>query len=138
MELTELLNAGGIAGLIGNALNSLCSFVFARLRTVENKAAKLTIEQHLLMLLIHLAVGVGLGFIFWLSWGFTAIVGVTWWQRGTLFALMTWTLCCVPLVSAQLLTLRVRGSITAIIALQWLTTFMFAGLACAWSWENGW
>ena len=134
MELTELLNAGGIAGLIGNAINSLWSIVFTRLQAKE--ANKRSGEQHIAMLVAHLVVGIGLGFIFWLSWGFTAIVGVPWWQRGIIFALATWMLCCLPLISTQLLSVRVPRSVTAAVATQWLITFMLAGLACAWSWGH--
>ena len=141
MELTELLNAGGIAGVIGNAINSLVAIAFAgvftRLRSVANQSAiKLTVEQHLLALLAHLAVGLGLGFIFWLSWGFTALVGVTWWQRGLIFGLALWALCVVPLISAQRWNLRERSATIAIVAAQWLTTFGLAGLACAWRWAH--
>jgi hypothetical protein len=135
LELTELLNAGGIAGLIGNALNGVCGVLFARLRPI-NAVSRQSLEQRIAMLVAHLAVGVALGFVYWLSWGFTAIVGVAWWQRGIIFALATWTLCCVPLVSAQLLTLRIPRSVTATIATQWLTTFVLAGLACAWHWGH--
>lgn len=134
MELTELLNAGGIAGLIGNAITTLCSFIFARLRTKET--SNHSGEQRAGMLVAHLVVGIGLGFIFWLSWGFTAIVGVPWWQRGIIFALATWMLCCLPLISTQLLAVRVPRSVTATVAAQWLLTFMLAGLACAWSWGH--
>jgi hypothetical protein len=134
VELTELLNAGGIAGLIGNALNSLWSIVFTRLATTE--ATKRSGEKYVAMLIAHLVVGIALGFIFWLSWGFTAIVGVPWWQRGIIFAFATWLLCCLPLISTQLISVRVQRSVTATIAVQWLVTFVLAGLACAWSWGH--
>lgn len=136
MELTQLLNAGGIAGLIGHAITALWAMAYAWLRPAGD-LPKPTGEQHLLMLLVHLLTGIGLGFVFWVSWGFTAIVGVSWWQRGVIFALATWALACIPLVSANLLTLRVRGAATAMIALQWLATFVLVGLACAWTWGSG-
>ena len=134
MELTELLNAGGVAGLVGNALNAMWAIVFAHLR--PESTSKRTGEQHVALLIAHLAVGIGLGFIFWLSWGFTAVVGVTWWQRGIIFALATWLLFFIPLASTQLQTVNVPRATTVAIATQWLITFVLAGLACAWSWGH--
>jgi hypothetical protein len=136
VEFSELLNAGGIAGLVGSAITSLWTVAYAQLRPGSN-VPKSTAEQHLALLIAHLITGVGLGFVFWVSWGFTAIVGVPWWQRGVIFAVATWALFFIPLISTLLLALRVRASVTATIALQWLTTFMLAGLACAWTWGSG-
>jgi hypothetical protein len=134
VELTQLLNAGAIAGLISNAIASLGAMVYAQLR--PSSETQRTTERQLLLLLAHLSVGACLGFIFWLSWGFTALVGITWWQRGAVFALLTWALCCVPLVSAHVSLRERQGSTTALLALQWLTTFVFAGLSCAWTWAH--
>jgi hypothetical protein len=136
VEFTELLNAGGIAGLVSSAITSLWTMAYAQLRP-SGDLPKPSSARHLAMVFAHFVMGITLGFIFWVSWGFTAIVGVTWWQRGVIFALATWALFCIPLVSAQVLALRVRASITAMIALQWLATFMLAGLACAWTWGSG-
>jgi hypothetical protein len=136
VEFTELLNAGGIAGLVSSAIMSLWTLAYVQLRSAGNPR-KPTVEQHLALLVAHLATGITLGFVFWVSWGFTAIVGVVWWQRGMIFALATWALFCIPLVGAQILTLRARASVVAMVALQWLTTFILAGLACAWTWGGG-
>jgi hypothetical protein len=135
VELTELLNAGGIAGLVSNALSAIWVILFAHLRP-QSATSNRSGEQHIAMLIAHLVVGISLGFIFWLSWGFTAIVGITWWQRGIVFAFATWTLCLVPLASTQLHTVRVPRNVTVTVATQWLLTFVLAGLACAWSWGH--
>ena len=136
MELTELLNAGGIAGLVSSAITSLWAMAYALLWPASD-VPKPTAERHLALLLAHFLTGIGLGFVFWVSWGFTAIVGVGWWQRGLIFALTTWTMCCIPLISAQILVLRQRAAVTAMLALQWLVNFLLVGFACAWTWGSG-
>jgi len=143
MELTELLNAGGVAGLVSSAISSVLIFLFAHRQAAKNSTAEnlntehpLIREQRILMLFAHLALGVALGFVFWISWGFTALVGVAWWQRGIVFALLTYLICAVPLIGALRSTLRTRASLSAAIASQWFLTFLLAGLACAWSWGH--
>jgi hypothetical protein len=136
VEFTQLLNAGGIAGLVSSAIAALWTLAYGVLRPAGD-SPKPTAEQHLALLLAHLVTGVVLGFIFWVSWGFTAIVGIAWWQRGLIFGLATWALCCIPLVSSQILAARARPAATVMIALQWLVTFVLASLACAWTWGSG-
>jgi hypothetical protein len=134
MELSALLNAGAIAAIAANAFNSMILLIAARVRGAANYPSA---QHQLLSLLLHLATGIGLGLIFWLSWGFTALVALFWWQRGVAFALIVWGMVFIP--SLLQMTLARQSSWRAAVssALQWLTTITAVGLACAWSWQNG-
>jgi hypothetical protein len=134
MELSDLLNAGAIAAIVANALNSLLSIVLLRIRGGQSYP---TAQDHLLTMLLHLCAGVGLGLVFWLSWGFTALVAITWWQRGLAFALLLWATLCVPFVIHVTMSQRARIDVALGVTLQWLTTLVLVGLACSWSWSQG-
>jgi hypothetical protein len=134
MELSALLNAGAIAAIIANAFNSLILLIAARLRTPQSLPSA---QDQLLMLLLNLMAGIGLGLLFWLSWGLTAIVAVPWWQRGAVFALIVWGVLCVPSLIQVALMRETRWRAVLSTAAQWLTTCATVGLACAWSWQNG-
>jgi|SRR5690349_1012685 len=134
MELSALLNAGAIAAIAANAFNSMILLIAAR---VSGATHYPSVQDQLLLLLLHLATGVGLGLIFFLSWGFTAVVAVTWWQRGIVFALIVWSVACIPSLTQMALTRQSSWRASASSAMQWLTTITAVGLACAWSWQNG-
>jgi hypothetical protein len=134
MELSALLNAGAIAAIAANAFNSMILHIAARVRGAANYPSA---QDQLLLLLLHLATGIGLGLIFWLSWGFTAIIAVPWWQRGIAFALIVWSVACIPTLMQLAMARESSWRATASSALQWLTTITAVGLACAWSWQNG-
>jgi hypothetical protein len=134
MELTALLNAGAIAAIAANAFNSMILLVAARARGLRDLPSA---QEQLSLLLLHLVAGVGLGLMFWLSWGFTAIVAVSWWQRGLAFALIVWSAVCVPNLLQTALTRQASWRAAMSTVAQWLVTLIAVGLACAWSWQRG-
>jgi len=133
MELSALLNAGGIAAIAANALNSMILLIAARLRGATSYPSA---QEQLFTLLLHLAAGIGMGLMFWLSWGFTAIVAVPWWQRGMAFALVVWGVMCIPTLIQIASTRTTTWSTVLSSALQWLISAGAVGLACAWSWQR--
>jgi len=133
MELSALLNAGGIAAIAANAFNGMILLIAARLRGATSYP---TAQEQLFSLLLHLAAGVGLGLMFWLSWGFTAIVAVPWWQRGIAFAMVVWTVVCIPTLIQIAAARAAQWSALLSTALQWLVSIAAVGLACAWSWQR--
>lgn len=137
MELTDLLNAGAIAGLLAGIFNSVLAPVFAPLRRAHPTLWFTPAGQtSLLTLLLYLLVGVGLALLFWLSWGLAALVGVPWWYRGLAFALAIWVGICLPFVSSMLLTQRWHWSAALVILIEWLNLLVAVGLACAWRWAE--
>jgi hypothetical protein len=84
---------------------------------------------------LHAIAGAGLGMLFWLSWGLVAVVNVSWWERGLIFGLCTWSML-VP----ALLIARVEGRYSSAALLGMLTqmfsTCTLAGIACGWAWAK--
>jgi hypothetical protein len=134
MELHYLLFVAAAASVSAGLVNSL----FAPLRGKSPSEWRAqTFAAQLATIGIHLCAGLGLGLLFWLSWGLTAVVGVPWWLRGLIFALVIWCVCFLPLLAKQLMTLRMHWSVAIAIAMEWLVTLSIVGLACAWSWAKG-
>lgn len=137
MELIQILNAGAVAGLAAGGMIGLFSLIFIHPRiNADSPWRPLTGQRHVLMLLLHLLAGLGLGLLFWLSWGLTAIVGVTWWQRGLAFAMITWAVACAPFCLSAPLMQRWPWRAALGLLGEWLCTFLLVGLACAWSWAK--
>jgi hypothetical protein len=134
MELSYLLYAGSLAGLIsilGHAVAmSLLDLVGRGNATI--RALQVQVAEAFL----HMGYGIVLGFVFWLSWGLTAIVQVDWWVRGMTFGGLA-TLACAPVMLNVLLSTRTPTHVLAIIAARWLTSSFAVGLSCAWMWDRG-
>ncbi len=137
MELTLILIYGAIAGLTAGTLNSIVAPFFLMRREVVPPWRTQSIVVQLASFGVHGFAGVALAFLFWLSWGLTAIVGVTWWERGLTFALLAWAALGLPLLANQVLYARMTWSLVAKSAWDWLSTCLLVGMACAWCWGNG-
>ena len=139
MERSYLLLLGALSGLVSVLLHAVLWSVVdmvrpAASRNPETRAvmAKLDLPD----ILLHVMWGIGLGLLFWLSWGLAAVVSVPWWQRGLMFGGLAWAFMGLPAIVSLV---RARGATAGsmtVIALQWATTCVIAGLACAWSWER--
>lgn len=137
MELAYHLFAGATAAVLAGLFNTVAAPLVARLqRRSQGEWRAPTLLSQFTALFIYLLIGTGLGLLFWLSWGLTAIVGVPWWVRGSGFALILWVVCCLPLLTLQLLALRTHWSTAAIFAIEWLVILVAVGLACAWNWAK--
>lgn len=142
MERSYLLLLGALSGLVSVLFHVVLWSLIELLRPAGG-AAPVNVETRAAMsrldvpdILLHVAAGIGLGLMFWLSWGLAAVVSVPWWARGLMFGALAWTVMGLPaIVSLARARGGTRGTI-GVIALQWATTCLIAGLACAWSWER--
>ncbi|HTE41402.1 MAG TPA: hypothetical protein VK629_11255 [Steroidobacteraceae bacterium] len=143
MELRAILLAGVLASFVASALNSFLWIpLFQSLsRKAGPPAATLwrpfEARLHLVSLFAHVVAGVSLGFLFWVSWGLTAIVSVPWWQRGSAFGLITWFGIAGPLLLSQIASARVSGPFLLKSAIEWLSACTLIGLWCAYQWGGG-
>jgi len=137
MERSYLLLTGSLSGLVSilaqAVLWSLAEAAFPRLQAENAASRQLDVPD----ILVHMAAGVGLGLLFWLSWGLTAIVDVSWWQRGLIFGGLTWAVLIAPSVISVARAMQIAAVPATVLAMRWATTCVIAGLACAWSWERG-
>jgi hypothetical protein len=142
MERSYLLLLGALSGLVSVLLHVVLWSLIELARPARG-AAPINVETRAAMsrldipdILLHVLAGIGLGLMFWLSWGLAAVVSVPWWMRGLVFGGLAWTVLGLPaMISITRARSGARGA-TGVIALQWATTCLIAGLACAWSWER--
>jgi hypothetical protein len=136
MERSYLLLTGALSGLVSLLAHaviwSLAEMIRPQLRSVQTPYRQLDVPD----ILLHLIAGTGLGLLFWLSWGLTAIVSVPWWMRGLAFAGLTWIALALPASLSVARARQVTLSSVAVIATRWATTCLIAGLACSWGWDR--
>jgi len=134
MELSYLLLIGSLSGLASVLLHAVLASLLDTMRRVpvEHEHPQLELSDALL----HMLCGSGLGLLFWLSWGLAAIVAVPWWLRGAAFAGLSGFTLALPAILDIAWTRGLTRAVTLTIASRWATTFLVAGLACAWSWER--
>jgi hypothetical protein len=137
MERSYLLLTGALSGMVSllahAVLWSLAEMVRPQLRTAHASFRQLDVPD----ILLHLLAGTGLGLLFWLSWGLTAIVNVPWWARGLAFAVLTWTAMALPAALSMARAAPIPLASVLVIATRWATTCLIAGLACSWGWAKG-
>ena len=137
MERSYLLLIGGLSGVVSllahSVVWSIAETLQPRLRVAHIADRHLDVPD----ILLHLFAGLGLGALFWISWGLAALVDVTWWQRGLIFGGLASVMLVTPALIAMARAQQSRSAITWLIASRWLTTCAIAGLACAWSWQKG-
>ncbi|MGE0114587.1 MAG: hypothetical protein AB7T07_06850 [Steroidobacteraceae bacterium] len=131
-----LLIASGMAGGLGASL--ILRFVWAtaasRGQTGQWRASNALNE--LLYVGSHAVIGGGIGLLFWLSWGFTALARFSWWQQGMAFGLANALVFgVVPLLIVRSL-LRCSNLIYWLLTSEILLTCITAGLASSWSWQK--
>jgi hypothetical protein len=138
MELSYLLLLGSLSGLVSVLAHAVLASLFDMVRR-RPAALPVHAEHSQLQLtdaLLHMLCGTGLGLLFWLSWGLAAIVAVPWWVRGVTFAGLGAMTLALPAILDIAWTRGLTQRMTLLIASRWATTFLVAGLACAWSWER--
>lgn len=135
MERSYLLLTGSLGGLISILTQVVVWSIVAAWvpRARESQLAQLD----LLEILLHMLAGVGLGLLFWLSWGLTAIVDVSWGWRGLAFGGLIWLALAVPAVASVTATRQLGMQTLVAFAARWLITCVIVGLACAWNWQRG-
>jgi hypothetical protein len=135
MELSYLLLIGSLSGLVSVLVHAVLG---SALDTMRRRAPQDHAHPQLQLsdALLHMLCGTGLGLLFWLSWGLAAIVAVPWWVRGATFAGLGAFTLALPAILDIAWTRGLTHRVTLAIASRWATTFLVAGLACAWSWER--
>jgi len=135
MERSYLLLTGSLGGLISILAQVVFWSIVATLvpRARASQLAQLEVPE----VLLHMMAGIGLGLLFWLSWGLTAIVEVPWEWRGLAFGGLTWLALVTPAIASVALARQLSMPIFVATATRWLATCMIVGLACAWNWQRG-
>lgn len=131
-----LLIASGMAG--GLAACLLLRFGWAALASQRRATLwrPASAINELLYVASHAAIGAGVGLLFWLSWGFTALAGLTWWQQGLCFGLLNAAVFgALPLVIVRSL-LRCEVMLYGVLLSELVLTCTLAGLATSWSWHK--
>lgn len=130
------LIASGMAG--GMAACLVLRFVWAAVAGQTPPALWRTSSSmnELIYVSTHAAIGAGVGLLFWLSWGFTAMSDWSWWQQGLSFGLLNALVFGVlPLLIVGSL-LRCASTIYWLLVSEILLTCAAAGLASSWSWQE--
>jgi hypothetical protein len=133
MELSYLLLTGSLSGLVSILGHAVFWSATELLRPpLRDTYADLPVFE----VVLHMLCGIGLGLMFWLSWGFAAIVDVPWWSRGLCFGGLCTVVLVLPPTISTLMARRLEAGVTAAIAARWTTTCLITGMACAWSWAR--
>jgi hypothetical protein len=136
MELSYLMLTGSLSGLISILAHSVVWSGVEMLRGASAEPAPPRSAVAVSEALLHMLCGIGLGSLFWLSWGLAAVVDVVWWVRGLAFAALCWAALAAPLLLDLAFARRLTNRAALLIAARWATTCAVAGVACAWSWER--
>ncbi len=138
MELTYQLLAGAIGGLASVLLLGLAAPLTLRVRSLTPGVWRQTnAAWQIAQGATQVMAGIGLGFLFWLSWGLTAIVNVPWWQRGALFGAVAWAVLGLPVMIATSISLQTGWRAGLVTVIEWLCTALCAGIVCGWVWTRG-
>lgn len=136
MERSYLLLLGSLSGLVSVLLHavvwSLLDALYPKAAAERAGAARLDLPD----IVLHAVSGTGLGLVFWLSWGLAAMVDVRWWLRGASFGALAWLFVALPAIISLARAKSGAPGATVAVALQWATTCLITGLACAWSWQR--
>lgn len=131
-----MLIAAGMAGGLSACL--ILRFVWASVAAQAGHSLwrSSNAMNELLYVGSHALIGGGIGMLFWLSWGFTALAGLAWWQQGLLFGLGN------ALIFGILPLLVLRSVLHCAPTIYWLLLIEIAGtcaaaaLAASWSWRQ--
>lgn len=134
MELTQLLLTGSLTGLISVLAHSALWSAVGMWRSKGRLIAHA--EPPISEAVLHMAAGIALAFLFWLSWGLAAVTDGRWWVRGISFGGLCWLALALPTISSLVLGRAIEWRAGALIASRWATTALGVGLACAWSWHR--
>jgi hypothetical protein len=133
MELSYLLLTGSLSGLLSILGHSV---FWSAVELVRPPTHHTYANLPVLEVVLHMLCGVGLGLLFWLSWGLAALVDVSWWQRGLSFGGLCIVVLVLPLTINTAASSQLPRGYIVTTASRWVTTCLVAGLACAWSWAR--
>ena len=101
MALMLLLLYGSMGGLASVLLSAFLRPLLPSTLRPDVIADRLT-WRDLVEVASHLGAGAGVAALYWLSWGFAALVSLPWWQRGLVFGLACWFALAVPVLLGSL------------------------------------
>lgn len=133
MALTLLLLYGSMGGLAGVLASAVLRPLL--LHADSATANKLSFREFV-EVATHLMAGAGIAALYWLSWGFAALVAIPWWQRGLAFGAVCWLALAIPVLLGAATHSRLSRARITTLALEWACTCLFAGLACARAWAT--
>jgi len=134
VAFTLLLVYGSMGGLAGVLVNAVLRPLLPA-HSAEAHDGKLS-WRDAVEVGAHLAGGAGIAALYWLSWGFAALVAIPWWGRGLAFGAACWTALVLPVLAAGTTQFRVTPARLGVIAFEWGCTCLFAALACARIWAT--
>jgi len=133
MELVPLLLTGSLSGLVSVLGHSV---FWSGIELLARPQRETYADLPVLEVILHMLTGIGLGLLFWLSWGLAAIVDVAWWLRGLSFGGLCVLGLVLPLTVSTLLVQPQAWRPVAARTARWITTCLIVGLACGWSWAR--
>jgi|OpeIllAssembly_1097287.scaffolds.fasta_scaffold960926_2 hypothetical protein len=138
VELFMILLAGFAGGLVGTLWSGIVTGpVLAQ--APQLRPAGWAPESASRLLAGALLYGIGgavAGFLFWLSWGLTALVATPWPLVGLLYGALLWSIAVLPAVGVGGLRLRQPRALLALLALEYLVATAAVGLFCAYAWHR--
>jgi hypothetical protein len=134
MELTQLLFTGSLSGLLSVLAHA--TFWGAVSCLVRGNTVPRYAEPPLAEAFLHMAAGIALAFLFWLSWGLAGLTENRWWVRGLIFGGLAWFALALPTVAGLVAGRIIDARAGAFAGSRWATTALGVGLACAWSWHR--
>jgi len=138
VELFMILLAGFAGGLVGTLWSGLVTGpVLAYVPQLRPASwAPETAARLLAGALLYGIGGAVAGFLFWLSWGLTALVATPWPLVGLLYGALLWSIAVLPAVGSGGLRLRQPRALLALLALEYLVATAAVGLFCAYTWHR--
>lgn len=135
MALILLVLYGSMGGLAGVLVSAILRPLVLQTGPSDATANKLSWRE-LVEVATHLMAGAGIAALYWLSWGFAALVSVPWWQRGFSFGVACWLALAIPVLLASGMHSRFSPARLGTLAFEWACTCVFAALACARTWAT--
>jgi len=137
LELWMTVFAGVAGGLAGVLWSGLVNAVWLPSDgAVPRGAQQDTVAQIVLASTLRATAGAVLGFVFWLSWGLIALVGLPWYAVGLIYGGLCWLALVVPALATLALRWPGPGRIVTAHAVEWLLTCLAIGLLCALAWHR--
>lgn len=135
MEVRGLISYSAAASLaVSLVLRPFWSLVATRMKDPQWRRATTVGETAYIG--GHLLAGALLGMLFWLSWGFVAMVSLSWWQRGLVFGAATGVLCTLPWIVIAVSLRRETPSLYVLLFTEAFVTALACGLTCSYYWAN--
>ena len=93
-------------------------------------------RNELCYLSAHALAGAAQGALFWLSWGFVALISAPWWYRGLAVGLGNALLLLLPLLLVSASVVRINKILWLVLSSEALAISLTVGLACSWHWAR--